>query len=350
MRGRNRRGHLRLWLTLAVMLPAVACGREKVDVIHLLNGDRVTGEIIALEYGQLSIGTDSMSTVTIEWPDVVAVESNQSFILEDLAGGHYYGTLSTDRATRTLAILDQGASEPGQLEMVQVARISPGEATFFSRLQGSFSVGFDYTKSSDITTISGSMDLSYRAPTFAWSLGADVNSTKDPVQGTLDRDTLTYNYQWLREHKRFWAGLSSLERNEETGIDARLTLGGGFGQYFIQTPRSEVSGFIGLAYTKEWSTGVESSQESIEGLLGASWRIFKFNTPKVSLSASLVLYPSITESGRYRTSGNLSLRREIISDFYLDLSLYQSYDSDPPDETAEKDDYGVTTSLGYSFH
>jgi hypothetical protein len=346
----NRRDRLRIWLTLALVLPALAYGREKVDIIHLKNGDRVTGEIIALAYGQLSVSTDSMSTVAIEWPDVVAVESKQSFILEDLAGGHYYGTLSTDQATKTLSILDEGASEPRQLEMLQVTRISPGEATFFSRLQGSFSVGFDYAKSSDITTISGSMDLSYRAPTFGWSLGADVNSTKDPVQGTLDRDTISYNYHWLREHKRFWAGVSSLERNEETGIDARLTLGGGIGQYFLQSPHSELSGLIGLAYTKEWSTGTESSQDSVEGLLGASWRIFKFNTPKVSLSSSLVIYPSITESGRYRTTGNLSLRREIISDFYLDLSLYQSYDSDPPDETAEKDDYGVTTSLGYSFH
>ena len=44
-----------------------------------------------------------------------------------------------------------------------------------------------------------------------------------------------------------------------------------------------------------------------------------------------------------------ALRREIISDFYLDLSFYQTYDSDPPDAEAESTDYGVITSLGYSF-
>ena len=43
------------------------------------------------------------------------------------------------------------------------------------------------------------------------------------------------------------------------------------------------------------------------------------------------------------------MRREIVTDFYLDLSFYQSYDSDPPDAAAEKTDYGVITSLGYSF-
>jgi len=163
-------------------------------------------------------------------------------------------------------------------------------------------------------------------------------------------DTVSYGYQWLREHQRFLAGLASLERNEETGIDARISLGGGIGKYFVETPRSELSGLIGLAATREWPTGSNDSQDSLEGLLAGSWRIFKFTTPKVSLNASVVLYPSITQSGRYRTNANLTLRREIVSDFYLDLSIYQSYDSDPPDATAEKDDYGITTSLGYSFY
>ena len=333
----------------ALLLPALTNAREKVDVIVVKNGDRITGEIVSLEYGQLSVKTDSLGTVSIEWPDVVSVHSQQTFILEGLEGDRYYGSLSTDPSNNKLNIdVDEGP--PEQIALLDISRISPGEETFISRMQGSFAVGFDYAKSSDITTISGSMDLSYRAPEFAWALSADVNTTKDPNQGTIDRDTVSYSYQWLRPHRRFWAGLTSLERNEETGIDARFTLGGGMGMYFVQTPRSELSGVIGLAGTKEWATGEEGVQESLEGLLGGSWRIFKFATPKVSLNASIVIYPSITESGRYRTTGNLSLRREIVSDFYLDLSLYQSYDSDPPDATAEKDDYGFTTSLGYSFY
>jgi putative salt-induced outer membrane protein YdiY len=338
------------WVLLAfLVLPAVAFAREKVDVIHLKNGDHVTGEIVSLQYGELNVKTDSMGTVAIEWPDVTSVESKQQFIIEDLGGGLYYGALSTDQDNKLLRI-EQSDAEAQQIQLLRVTRISPGESTFLSRLQGSFSLGFDYTKSSDISTISGTMDLAYREPTFGWAFSTDVNSTKDPVQGTLDRDTISYTYQWLRENKRFWAGLSSLERNEETGIEARLTLGGGLGQYFIQTPRSEVSGILGLAFTEEWATGDADSQSSVEGVIGGSWRIFKFNSPKVSLNTSALVYPSITESGRFRTSLNLSLRQEIVTDFYLDLSLYHSYDSDPPDVNAAKDDYGIRTSLGYSFY
>ena len=40
---------------------------------------------------------------------------------------------------------------------------------------------------------------------------------------------------------------------------------------------------------------------------------------------------------------NLTLRRELVKDFYLDLSFYHAYDNRPPD-------IGLTTSLGYSFY
>jgi hypothetical protein len=77
--------------------------------------------------------------------------------------------------------------------------------------------------------------------------------------------------------------------------------------------------------------------------------VFDFASPKTILTARAALFPSLTESGRYRTDSSISLRREIVSDFYLDLSLFHNFDSDPPDEFASTSDYGVVTSLGYSF-
>jgi hypothetical protein len=216
-------------------------------------------------------------------------------------------------------------------------------------VHGSFSLGFDYTKASDITVLSGSFNTNYRGPKSSWSLGVDLNSTRDPTQGTLDRDSVKYSYRWLQPGARFWAGLSSIERNEETGVEARILVGGGYGSYFLQSSSNEVAALVGIAATQEWATGATGDQASLEGILGAEWRVFDFATPKTNLTAKAVLYPSLTESGRYRTDASISLRREIISDFYLDLSLYQSYDSDPPDLEAEKSDYGFITSLGYSF-
>jgi hypothetical protein len=44
----------------------------------------------------------------------------------------------------------------------------------------------------------------------------------------------------------------------------------------------------------------------------------------------------------------LTLRREIIDDLFFDLTVYYTYLTDPA-FGAENDDYGVVTSIGYSF-
>jgi putative salt-induced outer membrane protein YdiY len=335
---------------VSILHPGVAAAgeRAKLDVIVLLNGDRVTGEIQSLAYGQLALETDSMGTVQIEWPDVVSVESPQGFMLEDVEGNLLYGRIGRDADPGYVTIAGDDRVTR-RVAMTRVTRMAQSEERVLDRVHGSFSLGFDYTKSSDITVLSGSFNTNYRGPKSSWNFNIDLNSTRDPVQGTIDRDSIRYGYRWLQPGGRFWAGLSQVERNEQTGIEARALVGGGYGRYFLQTSSHEVSALAGIAATREWATGEAANQTSLEALLGVDWRIFDFATPKTNLTARAVLYPSLTESGRYRTDSSVSLRREIISDFYFDLSFYLSYDSEPPDELAESSDYGVVTSLGYSF-
>ena len=76
--------------------------------------------------------------------------------------------------------------------------------------------------------------------------------------------------------------------------------------------------------------------------MGAYWRVFKFTDPETSLTLGVALYPSLTESDRYRGNGNLSLTT-------LGLTAYFSADSHPPDPTARRSDYGLTFNIGYEF-
>ena len=334
--------------TILPALPSVADEREKVDVVTIRNGDRITGEIQSLAYGRLTVETDSMGTIQVEWPDVVRVESPQSFLVEDAEGNLLFGRFPADPEGGPLSI-SGGGGVTRRVSSPRVARLSQSEERLLDRVHGSFALGFDYTKSSDIAVLSGSFNTNYRGPHSSWSLGVDLNSTHDPAQGTLDRDSVKYSYRWLQSGNRFWAGLSSVERNEETGIEARVLVGAGYGRYLLQSLSHEVSVLVGIGASREWATGAADDQSSLEGILGVDWRVFDFASPTTSLTAKGLLYPGLTESGRYRTDASLSLRREIISDFYVDLSFYQTYDSDPPDADAASTDYGLVTSLGYSF-
>ena len=82
--------------------------REKADVITVRNGDRITGEIKSLAYGRLTLETDSMGTVNIEWPDVVRVESPQKFLIEDTGGNLIYGHIDRDPQAGYLSVAGTG--------------------------------------------------------------------------------------------------------------------------------------------------------------------------------------------------------------------------------------------------
>jgi hypothetical protein len=143
--------------------------------------------------------------------------------------------------------------------------------------------------------------------------------------------------------------VGSAERDQALGIDARLVGGAVLGRRFIQMSFTEVTGIAGLVVAQEAITGNPEQQTSLEALIGVEWRIFKFSDPETSLTLGLSLYPSLTESNRYRGNGNLSLTHKISGDFTLGLTGYWAADSHPPDPTAEKSDYGLTFNIGYSF-
>ena len=53
--------------------------------------------------------------------------------------------------------------------------------------------------------------------------------------------------------------------------------------------------------------------------------------------------------GRFRADANVQMRIEIVKDFFFELGFYGNYDNQAKEEGGESYDYGVTTSLGYTF-
>ena len=62
-----------------------------------------------------------------------------------------------------------------------------------------------------------------------------------------------------------------------------------------------------------------------------------------------VVWPSLSESDRVRVEVDIRYRHELTKDFYLGVTLYESFDSEPPTVDAVRNDWGLSTSLGYSF-
>lgn len=335
----------------AALAVYAACGSAlaaKTDVIYMRNGDRITCEIKQLERGQLKVSTDGMGTVYVEWEDIAQIVSRQNFIVEMQDGSRVQGTLAMPFDDGTLLVTE--GEDTRRVEMASVVWVDPLklDQARIKRWDGSISAGFDRTKANDDTSLSASFDARRRAQDFQLDFDGSVYSrSQDEAEDTL-RAALGGQFRRLLEDRWYWAALGSFERNDEQGIDLRSLAGAGYGRFLVQTGRTLWSATGGLAVVNEQRAGDEEAETNLEALLNTEYEFFTYDTPKTRLRTSLTVYPSLTESGRVRTELDVGLSHELIEDLFIELSVYDTYDTEPPLE-GEKNDYGIVTSLGYSF-
>ena len=147
-------------------------------------------------------------------------------------------------------------------------------------------------------------------------------------------------------------GLAGAEQNDEFGLDLRTSIGGGAGRYVFQSNRSRMSLAGGLTTNREQYISDPSPHTSLEALASVAFDFFVHGDLGTDISSTLTLFPSITESGRYRAEFNAKYRQEIFTDLFVSLSGWYSFDNKAPvgeDVTVRQDDYGVVTSLGWQF-
>ena len=93
--------------------------------------------------------------------------------------------------------------------------------------------------------------------------------------------------------------------------------------------------------------GVLARAVEAVGAVQAEW--FRYDEPELDITSTFVVYPSLTGSGRVRTEFDLSFEWEIVADLVWGITLYHDFDSEPPSASAEKEDYGINTSIGWEF-
>lgn len=323
----------------------------KTDVVLLVNGNTITGEIKSLEFGSLRYSTDSMGTVTIDWEDIVSITTKQTLQVEVSDGTRYFGVL--DSAEDRFEIKVRTQSEEVDLHTSRIVRITPIDAqeSFLERLDGSFSFGFDTEKSSEVTTLRTAADISYRTRKYLVGLNGTFNVTDQPgseeANETRRRENIGLNYQRFRNNRWFTDWTAGWERHDELGILSRYSLGAALGRYLVQTNQNQLSMTAGLNATRESFIGEDESTANAEGRLQVRY-LHRSIVPESNVTFTTNIYPLLEDLSQYRAETDLIFRREFIDDLYFDVTLSHSYNSAPP-TGAQKVDYTVTTSIGYSW-
>jgi len=336
-----------MMLSLGVFASGPAFSRDKTDTVWIANGNQISGEIKKLEHGLLILNTDYMGEVDIQWAEVLRVESNYAFQFEKTDGTRVTGSIG--KSSESGKIVVDYRQQKDVFEIANIVRISQIENTFLDQLHASLSLGYSFTKASDVAQGNLAFSATHRTEIRSFTLqgGGISSSTANGVpsrQANLSIDMTRYRRdRWYNTYQL------GFERNDELGLDLRTSLEAALGRYLIQTNTSELGTLAGLVVTNDLLQGYVESQQNLEGLLGVDYSRYIYNDPKLDLTAGLYAYPSITESGRLRTQFDIALKWEVYKDLYWSLSYYNTYDSDPPSGSDSTGDYGFVTSVGWSY-
>jgi hypothetical protein len=341
---------------------ARAQAHNKTDIITLYNGDRLTGELLSMYGGIVSLKTDALGTAKIEWKRVSQIESVYHYDIRLSSGERHFAAIGNTAITGQLKVIFD--NDEHSFEMLEIVEIRPVENSFLARIDLYLSAGYSYTQASSVAQASFNTQISYEDENTRNTFSGRTTHT-DTADDITSSSKLDLSRQvWTDRSKSYRTFYGRYESNDELALEGRYTLGAGLGRYFIDTQKIRWIGSAGLQVITEKQTVGTGEQcdadgepagcveagdrrDSIEAFFSTEFAAWRFDTPELDLDLKFNVYPSLSESGRVRADTDIRIRWELIEDLYWDLTTFITYDNKAGID--HEVDYGITTGIGWTY-
>ena len=336
---------------------------KKTDTVILVNGDHITGEIKSLSRGRLTYSTDDMKIIYIDWIKIARVESPNIFEIETQGFKRIYGSFAPTEEDGWVNIKTGDSTYTQRIE--RVVRITPLKDNFWRRLKIILDMGYSFTSAENQQTFNMGSDISSRTERHLRQLHLSIFSTDRKDEPGTRRSLASYTSRWFIKNRPrdYLSGLASFEQNDELGLDHRITGGSGLGRHVVQSNTFDLALEGGLMVSQEsftgtsdrdldWDRGEENTSDdyNLDLYLGTQLSAARWHDPELDFTMTLVIFPSLTTSGRYRGRLDSRVRYEIFRDFFIGLTTFMDYDNKPPVAGVEKADFNVALTVGWAFN
>ena len=320
----------------------------KTDVIVLINGDHMTGEVLQMQQGKLQLKTDDAGTVSIKWDKIASVTTAAHYDVTMRDTRRLFGRFRPGAAGSLDLIADDGAVTA--LPMVDIVWFAQIKNTFWARIDGSFDLGGSYTRSSGVADLAFDLQAKYRRPADSYAAVFSTNVTRQDDQGgeTTSRYSLKVNYTKFLSNQWFISPFALFESNRELGFTFRGTGALSGGRYLVQSNRMEVVLAGGLSAGRESPVDLPTVT-NVDALAAFEFSVFTHNYPTTRVDFATLVFPSLDDPGRVRINADARIKRELFKDFFVGLSAYDAYDNRPKSASARTNDVGGALSFGWSF-
>ena len=330
------------WCWILLLLAIAPAASAQTDTVTTVTGEKLVGEIIKVEKDVLTFSTVySDSDFKIKWDQVASIDSTRQFLVETFDGRRVSGALRTDAATKAVQV---GADA---IPLAEVSLMQPFARSFWARFESALDFGYSMTQANDATQLTLGGNLVYTDAQVVDTVVGNVFKSSQANVPNTQRWDLGNDFRYLIGDHWYVNTTQDFLNSDEQGLDLRTTIGGGGGRYLLRSASQHLAVGGGLAWTNEnYKDPVIPTKDSGEAYFGTEFMTEKLKVTDVVTRFSY--YPSLTIDGRYRINYTINFDFNLPGDWYLGLSIFKNFDSNPPSGLS-KNDYWLANVFGFKF-
>lgn len=332
-----------LLLALAAAAPALATPPGH-DVVVMRNGDRFTGKFKKMDGGVLFIQTSYYAgKIQLDWRQVSTLEAADPFQVLLADGRRYIARVRKLAGPDCLLLLPAGNLRVASRDVVWM---HPEKPTFLRQLTGAVGGGGGYTSGNRQANLNVNSNVAYATTT--WQAKALYNASFSGQSGApkTNQQNASIDYERFLRGRNFLIANSDFLHSRQQQLALLSAAGGGYGYYFLRRTSAYFRAYAGADYLREaFTTPGHPVQQNAVGLVGADLDLLKFNVGE--FQSSLLALPNVT-TRRFRLGNSNTLTISLPDNFSFNFNAWDYYDSGPP-APAKHNEFGLSTSIGYSF-
>jgi putative salt-induced outer membrane protein YdiY len=319
----------------AVTTPALG------DVIHMKNGDRITGNITKVWDDELFIEPDYGDEFPVDLEAVASIEGDQPFEIELQDHTEVVGRLTVDEQGQPLLETEQGRRPFPPLSIEELEEIED-----YFDWEVSSDLSFSASRGNTDTT-----DLLWQAAGMTkfgdhrHQLTLSMERKEQDGDSTKEQDRAGYQYSWFFRDPWFLSAGAGYERDPIRDLTYRYTPAAGLGyQFFDDAYRRLEITLAGVAIIEKLAGENEEafaprwSLDYMRKILGGDMEFFHRH--------SALTYVSGRDNDVIETS--TGVRWEIVDDVYLNMQVNYDWESEPS-EGNKKEDTTYLIGLGVAL-
>ena len=323
----------------------IACPPVLADEVTMKNGDVITGKILTLKDGKLTIKTPYNESVEIDWASVQKIRSEEpeEVILSDET--RLKGTLQvTDEGTLQVVTESAGPVPIADLSLITGMNLPKPPAVTYT---GNVEAGVSYlTGNTDTTSgnLSGLFVARSKRQRFTLRGNWYYAENDNVVSAREAGGSIKYDF-FVTEKVYVYANALFLY-NPFKDLNLRSTFGGGAGYQFFDDDRTTLGTELGVSYVDE---NFRSAPD--DSYTGGRWSI-NFNywiiEKKIDLFHYQEGYFSFDDFADMNLLAQQGVRFTVVKDFFTSFQANVTYDN-KPSPGFKKTDTALIFGLGYNF-